>query len=413
MKTSPDHDKWLDALVTGVERRLEAADAALANDYPGDRGRRQPVHTVYVPADRYDEQTVAQWGADARQAFDVHGWPVEELAAVLDLSPDQAAEVAERVRRKVMTEPIEDLRIDLEDGYGIRSDDEEDTTATTAAAALARTVLDERAPASFGVRIKSLQTTTRRRALRSLDLVIGQLMAHGALSPGFVITLPKVTSVAQVEAMVAVLAALETAYGLASRTLVFELQVETPQAILGADGTALVAPMIHAADRRCTGMAYGTYDYSTSLGVAPAHQSMEHLVADHAKAVMQVAAAGTGVAISDGSTNIMPVGGSSSIRAAWRSHITLVRRSLAQGIYQGWDLHPAQLPSRYLGTFSFFRGGYRSAIERLGAYAGRQVSSFLDEPATATALAAFLLRGVACGALDAVEVEHLVHLTSA
>lgn len=414
MSTGVSRDGCIDALVAQLDLQLAAADAALANDYPGDRHRHQPVHTVYVPADRYDEQTVEQWGTDATQTLAMHGWSVGELATVLDVSPDQAAEVADRARRKLLTEPIEDLRIDLEDGYGVRSDDEEDRAAATATAALARTILQGDAPPSFGVRIKSLEARTRRRSVRSLDVVIGQLMAHGALTPGFVITLPKVTSVAQVEAMVTVLAALETAYGLAPRTLSFEIQVETPQAILGADGTALVAPMIHAADGRCTALAYGTYDYSAALGVAPAHQSMQHPVADHAKAVIQVAAAGTGVAISDGSTNVVPTGGAFSIRAAWRLHIGLVRRSLAHGIYQGWDLHPAQLPSRYLATYAFFRDGYRSAAERIRADGGPDASPVLDEPATAAALSAFLLRGVACGALDAVEVEHLVqHRTSA
>ena len=35
-----------------LDRRLAPADAELAARYPGDSGARQPVHTVYVPADR-------------------------------------------------------------------------------------------------------------------------------------------------------------------------------------------------------------------------------------------------------------------------------------------------------------------------------------------------------------------------
>ena len=35
-----------------LDRRLAPADAELAARYPGDAGGRQPVHTVYVPADR-------------------------------------------------------------------------------------------------------------------------------------------------------------------------------------------------------------------------------------------------------------------------------------------------------------------------------------------------------------------------
>jgi len=398
----------LAGLMADLDRRLATADAELVADYPGDRGVRQPVHTVYVPADRYGEQTVAEWAAAARQVLAEHGTSVDELAETLDVEPGLAAEVDERVRRKLDREPIEDLRIDFEDGYGVRPDGDEDRAARAAASALAATVLAGAAPPYHGFRVKCLEAPTRARAVRTLDLVVGELAAQGALTPGFVITLPKVTSVAQVEAMVAILEALEAAHGLAAGALRFEIQVETPQSILGADGTALVARMIHASAGRCTGLHYGTYDYSASLGVSAQHQSMEHPVADHAKAVMQVAAAGTGVFVSDGSTNVLPVGDRDAVRAAWGLHIRLVRRSLAQGIYQGWDLHPGQLPSRYVATYSFFREGLAPAAARLRAYVHGGDSGYLDEPATAAALAGFVLRGLECGAVDSAEVDELI-----
>jgi citrate lyase beta subunit len=168
-----------------------------------------------------------------------------------------------------------------------------------------------------------------------------------------------------------------------------------------------VARMIHASARRCTGLHYGTYDYSASCGIAAAYQSMEHPAADHAKAVMQVAAAGTGVRLSDGSTNRLPVGDRAAVLAAWRLHARLVRRSLERGFYQGWDLHPAQLPSRYVAVFAFYREGLPQAAARLRSYLGRSESGFLDEPATARALADFLLRALDCGASDDAEVEEL------
>jgi OHCU decarboxylase len=162
--------------------------------------------------------------------------------------------------------------------------------------------------------------------------------------------------------------------------------------------------MVHAAGPRLRGLHYGTYDYSAALGVAAAHQAMDHPVADHAKDVMQVAAAQTGVRVSDGSTNVLPVGDRDHVEAAWALHARLVRRSLERGIYQGWDLHPAQLPTRYLATFAFYRAGLRAAVARLTAYLDRQESGVLDEPATAFALAGFVLRALDCGAVDAGEV---------
>jgi hypothetical protein len=229
-------------------------------------------------------------------------------------------------------------------------------------------------------------------------------VADGPLPGGFVVTLPKVTAVEQVEALVHAAGRLESALVLDAGSLRFELQIETPQSILGPDGTALVARMVHAADRRCTGLHYGTYDYSAACQIAAAHQSLEHPVADHAKAVMQTAAAGTGVRLSDGSTNVLPVGAPDRVAAAWRNHLRLVRRSLERGYYQGWDLHPAQLPTRYAATFAFYREGFPAAAGRMRAWLGRQDSAILDEPATARALADFVLRGLDCGAVSADEV---------
>ncbi|MEI7055907.1 aldolase/citrate lyase family protein [Nocardioides sp. CCNWLW239] len=393
-------------LAARLDRELADADAALAADYPGDRGVRQPVHTVYVPGDRYDEKTVVEWSADSVTALDEFGGSAAEVAAVFDLDPELAETIYDRVRAKLSAEPIEDLRIDFEDGYGDRPDAEEDAAVEAAARALAATVRDGSAPPFHGIRIKSFEAPTRRRGLRTLDLFLASA-DQGVLGSGFVITLPKVTSVEQVTAMVTALSVLEDAHGIESGSLRFEIQVETPQAILGSDGTALVARMISAGDGRVTGLHYGTYDYSASLGVAAAYQSMEHPVADHAKDVMQVAAAGTGVFVSDGSTNVLPVGDPEAVRSAWRLHSRLVTRSLTRGIYQGWDLHPAQLPSRYLTTYAFFRDGLEVASARLRAYVHGGDSSYLDEPATAAALAAFVLRGVECGAVAADEIERL------
>ena len=308
------------------------------------------------------------------------------------------------MRDKLAREPVEDLRIDVEDGYGTRPDDEEDADVRRAAGALRSAIDAGTAPPYVGIRFKGFEAPTRARGVRSLVLFLGALVADGPLPAGFVVTLPKVTAVEQVEALVHTLGRLEGALGLGERALRFEIQVETPQSILGPDGTALVALMVHAAGGRCTGLHYGTYDYSAYCGVAAAHQSLEHPVADHAKAVMQAAAAGTGVRLSDGSTNVLPVGDADEVGAAWGNHLRLVRRSLERGYYQGWDLHPAQLPTRFAATFGFYRDGLATATARLRTYVERRDSGVLDEPATARALADFLLRGLDCGALSDDEV---------
>ena len=396
-----------------LDRRLAQADAELATRYPGDAGARQPVHTVYVPADQMTPELPAAWGARALDALEGHAATAAALAEATALDPALVAQVLPGVLAKLEREPVEDLRLDFEDGYGPRPDEREDADALAAARGLAAALAGPGAPPYAGLRIRCLEAATRRRGLRTLDLFLGGLLAETALPDGFVVTLPKVTDVRQVEAMALVCGLLEEAHGLARRRLRFEIQVETPQSILGADGTATVARMVHAADGRCSGLHYGTYDYSAALGIAAAYQSMEHPAADHAKAVMQVAAAGTGVRLSDGSTNVLPVGDTAAVHAAWRLHARLVRRSLERGYWQGWDMHPAQLPTRYLATYAFFREGLPAAAARLRAYAERTGGGVLDEPATAQALAAFVARGLDCGALTASEVRERTGLDRA
>ncbi len=218
------------------------------------------------------------------------------------------------------------------------------------------------------------------------------------------VTLPKVVAIEHVAVFAEVLQRLEQAHRLPDRSLLFEVQVETPQSVLAPDGAVAVPQIVSAAAGRCVGLHYGTYDYSAALGIPAGQQSLAHPAADFAKSLMQVSAAGTGVRLSDGSTNALPVGDGQAVRAVWREHARLVRRSLDRGFYQGWDLHPHQLPSRYFATYAFFRDGFATTAGRLRSYAGRAESGVLDEPATAQALAGFLLRGLDCGALDATEV---------
>ncbi|QDO87161.1 aldolase [Ornithinimicrobium ciconiae] len=378
----------LGPLTAELDELLADADAALARHYPGERAGRQPVHTLYLPADRFQAGSVADLGAQASQVLAEHE---QDFLTVIDGDEDLLA----RVRAKIETEPIEDLRIDFEDGYGTRPDEEEDAAAQAGGRALA-TLLGQDPPPFTGIRIRSFEPESRARGVRTLLLF---LEALGQVPDGFVVTLPKVTAIEQVAGLAHACQRLEAHLG---GRLQFEVQVETPQSVLGADGRVLLAPIVTAAEGRLTGFHYGTYDYSAACGIAAGQQSLDHPAADHAKAVMQVAAAGTGVRLSDGSTNRLPVG--DHLVPGWQEHLRLIRRSLERGFYQGWDLHPAQLPTRYAATYRFFRDGFPAAAQRLHTYVSRQESAILDEPATARALSDFVARGLDCGALEESEV---------
>jgi citrate lyase beta subunit len=410
----------LDALLAEADRALADADRALAQDYPGPRPGRQPVHTVYVPADRFGPGLAAQWGRQALKSLERWVPGPWEFGEAMDLPPRLAANVRSRVLAKLIAEPVEDLRLDFEDGYGDRGDDAEDADARSAGACLADevatgAVLPGTVPPFCGLRCKSLEAPTRRRAIRTLHEFLAAMLSRGPLPAGFTVTLPKVTSADQVAAMARLCSRLEQSHGLAPGQLVFEVQVEAPQLIVGADGTAIVARCVHAAEGRLSGLHYGTYDYSAALGIAAHLQSTEHPVADYARAVMQVATAGTGVRLSDGSSNVLPEGGRDEVLEAWQLHARLVRRSLERGFYQGWDLHPGHLASRYAATFCFFREGLPAAGARLRSYVDRAPGPgrVLEEPATARALAGFLCRGLDCGAFSEAELVDLTGLDQA
>lgn len=365
-----------------IDALLERVDDDLAARYPGG-GDIQPVHTVYVSAAGAAADIPAQWGADALDLMDRFGEVFAELGD---------ADALAAVRARLGTAPIQDLRLDFEDGYGRRPDEVEDADARAAGRALATVGTDR-----CGIRFKGLTVADRPRAVRTLELVLD---GAGGVPPGFVFTVPKLRAAEQATAAVWLCEALEQAHGIASGTLRFELQIESPQAVLGADGTATVARAIQLSDGRCIGLHYGTYDYSAACGIAPQQQALDHPVADHAKAVMMVAAAQTGVAVVDGSTQVMPTGTDEQVREAVLRHFRLVSRSLERGYYQGWDMHPGHLATRWLATYRFFRAALEAAGPRLQAYLDRRGGPVVDEPATAEALATVVLRGLSVGGFE-------------
>ncbi|SDJ64340.1 HpcH/HpaI aldolase/citrate lyase family protein [Actinopolyspora mzabensis] len=388
---------------------LADVDARIAARFRRTATARQPVHTCYVPAGRVDAGTLRNWGDEALAALDEHAPSAADLAGVIDVSERRATEVLPRVRAKLQRSPVEDLRIDFEDGYGAPGDEVEDADAERTAGVVAEWLRQGTAPDNFGLRVKSFDDPElRARSVRTLDVFLTELLArHGELPGGFLLTFPKVVDVRQVEAFVEVLELVERTLGLASGSLRFEIQVETTQSIVDTEGRLALPRFIGAGRDRISGLHFGTYDYTAGCGLTAAHQHLAHRACDFARHVMQVSAAGTGIFLSDGSTNVLPVGGAEQVRHGWRTHYGLVRRSLEHGFYQGWDLHPAQLVTRYAAVFAEFRDSAESEAARLAAYVSATGGAVLDEPATARALAASFVRALDNGATDAEEVARM------
>jgi citrate lyase beta subunit len=375
------------AVLANIVAQLSIVDRPAAE--PG----RQPVHTCYVPADKLTPNLPREWGDQALAALDSH-------ASLLDVAPDILA----KVRTKLAREPIEDLRIDFEDGYRTPSDGAEDADAERAATTVADWLLAGSAPPWFGIRFKSFDTVALlERGVRTLDIFLTTL---AACPPGLILTFPKVTSAKQVVALCELLELLEDRLGLPMAALRFEIQIETTRSIVDAKGRLAVPKLIAAGRGRVSGLHFGTYDYTAACGLDAAQQQLAHGACDFARHVMQVSAAGTGVRLSDGSTNVLPVG--DAVREGWETHYRLVRRSLEHGFRQGWDLHPAQLVTRYAAIFAYYLESAGESARRLGAYLAGRTGSIADEPATARALAGTLRRAVDCGALAEAEVTELV-----
>ena len=436
--------------------QLSAANRAFSAIYPGDRPARQPVHTVYGGAQLYKAETTQRLGELALGSFEAYAPHALVLAtgvgfltpaALVGLDPVSLAEryqadpaelrrlspqgwlaqtVYERVKAKLAREAVEDFRIDFEDGFGARPDAEEDEVAERAAVELARAMKEQRTPPFIGIRIKSFGEEWKLRGARTLELFLATLLkaSGGVLPENFVVTLPKVTIPEQASTLVRLFEILEDTHHLPRGTLRFELMVETTQALIGPDGYCPLPALLAAGEGRCTGAHLGTYDFTASCNITAAYQAMDHGMCDLAKGLMLLSYAGTGIFLSDGATNVMPVAphrgkdlsaeqledNRRAVYGAWQMAHRHIRHSLIGGYYQGWDLHPAQLPVRYATCYAFFLEGLASAGERLKNFIEKAaqatlVGEIFDDAATGQGLLNYFLRALNCGAIELSDIE--------
>ncbi|HCX29321.1 MAG TPA: phosphoenolpyruvate kinase [Blastocatellia bacterium] len=465
MKASLSEDS-----VRDLTARLQQANQIFVSNYPGETGKRQPVHTVYGGAHLFKSDSAARLGSLARRSLDQFapdflsfakaiGLPgADELPDSLEAEPglmarlstdkdqtrqqDKAAWLAhsiyKRVNEKLRREPVEDFRIDFEDGYGNRPDAEEDGHAASAALEVATGIANGTLPPFIGIRIKPFTEELRQRSMRTLDIFVSTLVekSGGKLPDNFVVTQPKITIPEQVGALADLFELLEKQTGLPAGSLKLEMMIETTQSVITARGEINLPLLLSAARGRCVAAHFGTYDYTASCSITAAHQHMMHPACDFAKHMMQVSFAGTGIWLSDGATNIMPVaphrfdeGGTpltpeeiaenrAVVHRAWKLHYHHIRHSLENAFYQGWDLHPAQLPTRYAAVYAFFLESLDAASERLKNFVEKAAKATLvgdvfDDAATGQGLLNYFLRATNCGALTEAEAIELSGLTLA
>ncbi len=420
MKTSLQPDE-----IEKISASLSEANKTFMRHYPGESNRQQAVHTVYGGAHLFKADSPPKLGAVALRSLQDYAPDSKTLSEILGLTGDEqlTQKVYDRVVEKLQREPVEDFRLDFEDGYGNRADAEEDGHAASSATEVARGLAANSLPPFIGIRIKPLSEDLRVRSVRTLDIFITSLLGEtgGKLPDNFVITVPKVQLPEQVTAAVRFFEILEQRNGLAAGTLKIEPMIETPQAIINQRGAIALGSLVDAAEGRCQSVHFGVYDYTASAGITAAYQTMGHPSCDFARQMMLVSLAGTGIHLSDGATNILPVGphrpsegkpltddqlrqNREAVHGAWRLGFDDNMHSLRTGFYQGWDLHPAQFVTRYAAVYSFFLEGLTSASGRLKSFVEKAALASLfgdvfDDAATGQGLLNFFLRGIACGAI--------------
>ena len=420
------------ALDPKVVAQLRQANAAFAAWYRGERVGRQPVQVLYERAQDFTAERARRYGAVALAALEEYAPDWVTLARAVGMPESRVAEsIYQRVVEKLRREPVEELRIDFEDGYGAHPDDEEDALAGQVAREMALAREGGALPPFAGIRVKPLTDALGARGLRTLGVFVQALLAAGGgrrLPPGFAVTLAKVTVPEQVALLADALGQLERALGLEPGSAAFDVMVETPQLVLDARGESALPKLLAASGGRLTAAHVGTLDYTEGCGIAPAQQRPGHGACDFLRHAMQVAFAGTGVRLVDGATAApLPeprhrpaaAGGRAltvaqaaenrtAVHRAWRQHYEDVQHALALGFYQGWDLVPAQLPTRYAATFAFYLGGLDAAAARLRAHRERAARTLAarpgaplppDDAAAGQSVLNFVLRAVDCGAV--------------
>lgn len=445
-------------ITENVMSELKIANLAFQKIYPGEQPARQPVHTVYGGANLFRSDTAIKMGQIALKSFTTNAPNFAVLAKVLELTgheslPETEAEIRDlesrleklseadrkkehawlsytvykKVISKLEKEAVEDFRIDFEDGFGNRPDKEEDDTAVNAAIEVAKGMKDKTLSPFIGIRIKPFTEDLKMRGVRTLDIFLTTLFEKtgNKLPDNFVVMLPKVTIPEQIEALVKLFEAFEKIYSLPANSLKMEMMVEATQAVMDSDGKNPLLKLIRAGKGRCIAAHFGTYDYTASCNITAKYQTMDHPVCDFAHHMTRVALGNTGIMLSDGATNVMPVGphrgdnltldqeieNRNVVHKAWKLGYGHTMHSLKNGFYQGWDLNPAQLPMRYAATYTFFLESYEDAAVRLRNFVDKAAQATLsgdvfDDAATGQGLLNYFLKAMNCGAIS--EKEALV-----
>ncbi len=385
--------------IAAIAGRVAEANALFQQRYPGESAARQPVHTVYGGAQLFKAGTAQRLGGLALASLDEYAPDFATFARALGLPG--AAEL-----------PEGDAALALADAFAqneaaTRRANQDAWLAWTVSRACTRSCAASRSricgstsrmataaapmprrmatlspwpsssplgmatgslPPCTGIRIKSFAPETFGRAVRTLDIVLGELAARsdGQLPDHFVVTLPKVALAEHVTALADLLDLLEARCGIAPGAVGIDLMIEAPQAIVGPRGTSAIGALVQAGRGRVASAAFGTYDYTASLGITARYQEHTHPAAHFARQIMQASLAGTGVALSDSVTDD-PADRAAARRAgpdAQRAATNREPRGRPRRLAAALRQHPALAAARLLPELGSAPGPAAGALRR-------------------------------------------------
>lgn len=437
------------------------AKNALARDVT-----RKSVHVMYGGADRFTADTPTKLGEIALRSMETYApnfvefanamrlpgteslphYPeaVEKMLEQIERNPERAKSenpaswfayiVHRKTMEKLRNEPVEDYRIDFEDGYGFRSDEQEDADARRSALEMGTSFAAGKLPALSGFRIKPLSAESYGRAVSTLNIFLASLVdaTEGRVPHNFVVTLPKIMSAKEVKELSRLLRKFEKSSNIPVGTIGIELMIETPESIIDRKGRVALQRLVKAGNGRVTSAHFGAFDYTSAIGISAEHQDLLHPACDFARNLMQINLAPLGIRLADSVTTVMPVPihkgdglteaqiteNRRFVHAGWRAHFKNVSHSMANGFYQSWDLHPNQLPARYAAVYFFYLGSVDAQAQRLRRFVEQATQATLtgnifDDAASARGVRNFFGSGLDCSAFSQEEVRKLTGLSTA
>lgn len=281
----------------------------------------QPVHTFYGGAHLFKYNTAKKMGEIALRGVNSYAKNGDELVRIFVTDNNQSqsneartqhdkalfAKIHSRLVNKLQTEPLEDFRIDFEDGYGVRSDEEEDEEAVRVAQETRKAIGENTLPKMFGLRIKPLNKTYLERALRTLEIYFSNLLKDGGTLPkGFTVTAPKIENPCETEILNNALTMIENKYGLPLNSIFADLMIESPPAVF-YEGKLNIDSIVDAAGERCLSINIGIYDFTSMLGISAQSQEYKHPFAGLLRTILKPLSVQKNVYLVDGATHVLPV----------------------------------------------------------------------------------------------------------